>query len=328
MYNNVKICKDESMNIYFIGINDLILQSENNFLGSITVQRRFETKNNICFSDLYPDERIDYNKISDLKRIDKFFIEAVKMVLKKDKDAYFLRYNEHNLKGYNLKKYHILSVNTYSMYDYVNNKFKIREDLKPYTNILDYKFLLGVELEKYFLKVWQNKKTFSLSFVVQEEYGFAGENTFIFTKENLKNQLKLIKKHKKYCISVLQENCKSYNIHLFVDNDFVEYFAPSQQIINKTSDKMCYDGADYNISKEISNKILTESKGIGEYLKQIGYRGVCGIDYILVKDTFYFMEINARFQTSTMQLNKQLSEKHKKTLFDRQINLAIKGVIK
>lgn len=79
------------------------------------------------------------------------------------------------------------------MYDYVNNKFKIREDLKPYTNILDYKFLLGVELEKYFLKVWQNKKTFSLSFVVQEEYGFAGENTFIFTKENLKNQLKLIK---------------------------------------------------------------------------------------------------------------------------------------
>lgn len=32
------------MDIYFIGINDNILQTQNNFCGSITVERNFNTK--------------------------------------------------------------------------------------------------------------------------------------------------------------------------------------------------------------------------------------------------------------------------------------------
>lgn len=51
------------MDIYFIGINDNILQTQNNFCGSITVERNFNTKNNICFKDIYPDKFVDYNNI-------------------------------------------------------------------------------------------------------------------------------------------------------------------------------------------------------------------------------------------------------------------------
>ena len=40
------------MDIYFIGINDNILQTQNNFCGSITVERNFNTKDNICFKDV------------------------------------------------------------------------------------------------------------------------------------------------------------------------------------------------------------------------------------------------------------------------------------
>ena len=82
------------MDIYFIGINDNILQTQNNFCGSITVKRNFGTKNNICFKDIYPNKSIDYNNIADLNKIDKFFIKCAKKIIKKNPNAYFLRYNE------------------------------------------------------------------------------------------------------------------------------------------------------------------------------------------------------------------------------------------
>ena len=65
------------MDIYFIGINDNILQTQNNFFGSITVERNFNTKDNICFKDVYPNKSVDYNNIADLDKIDRFYIKCI-----------------------------------------------------------------------------------------------------------------------------------------------------------------------------------------------------------------------------------------------------------
>ncbi len=307
------------MNLYFIGINDLILQGENPFLGSITVARKFDsTKNNICWNDLFPNKKVDYNNLADLKKIDKFFIKAVKIILKKDKKAYFIRYNEHNLKNYNLKKYHILEMNSYNLYNLVNNKFVIREKLRSFANVLKYSYKKGYQIYKFLKKKFESE---DCGYVVQEKYGFAGCNTFIIKQDNLKEECEKLHKFSTYAISVLQEENTPVNIHLFIDENKVEYYKPSQQIINTKNNQMNYDGASFDLCKNIENKIIRESKPIGKYLQEMGYRGVLGIDYILVKNKLYLMEINARFQSSTWKLNEILIKEGKATLFEKQINL-------
>ena len=312
------------MNLYYIGNNDVLLQNNKIFKGSITVERRYNTKNNICFKDLYKHKKVNYNSLADLKKIDKFFLKAVKMILKHNKDAYFLRYNEHNLKNVNLKKYHILKTNDYEMYQYINNKFLIRNDLKNITNTLEYCYVLGFKLKKFLLKKWE---TSNCDFVVQEKYGFAGTNTFIFTKNNYNEQLKKLKRFTTYAVSVLQKNCISVNIHLFIDDNNIDYFKPSQQIIDTINYNMNYNGASFELEKKIEDKIKTDSKPIGEFLQNYGYRGVLGIDFIYKNEKLYLMEINARFQASSAKLNEMLAQEKQQTLFDRQIKLLEKKMI-
>lgn len=309
------------MDIYFIGINDNILQTQNNFCGSITVERNFNTKDNICFKDVYPNKSVDYNNIADLDKIDRFYIKCIKKIIKKNKNAYFMRYNEHNLKHFNLRKYHILSANKYQIYNLLNNKFEIREKLKNITNILHYDYIRGKrKIKNCLLNHW---KTENSDFVLQEKFGFAGTNTYIFTKNNYTRQLKKLKKFTTYCISVLQENVQPLNIHLFIQNNHIEYFTPSQQVINTNNNQMNYDGALFNLSKSIENQIVNEAKKIGQFLLNIGYQGVLGIDFILSNNVLYFMEINARFQSSTAKLNKMLLLNGEDSLFDRQLNLLL-----
>lgn len=309
------------MDIYFIGINDNILQTQNNFFGSITVERNFNTKDNICFKDVYPNKSVDYNNIADLDKIDRFYIKCVKMIIKKNPNAYFIRYNEHNLKHFNLRKYHILSANKYQIYNLLNNKFEIREKLKNITNILHYDYIRGKRnIKNYLLNQWKIENS---DFVLQEKFGFAGTNTYIFTKNNYTRQLKKLKKFTTYCISVLQKNVQPLNIHLFIQNDHIEYFTPSQQVINTNNNQMNYDGALFNLSKSIENQIVNEAKKIGQFLLNIGYQGVLGIDFILSNNVLYFMEINARFQSSTAKLNKMLLLNGEDSLFDRQLNLLL-----
>ena len=165
---------------------------------------------------------------------------------------------------------------------------------------------------------WKNE---DCDFVLQEKFGFAGANTYILKKSNYKKQIKNIKPFTKYCISVLQKDPLPVNIHIFIQKDKVEYFTPSQQIINTNNDQMNYDGALFNLSAATEKLIVRGAKKISEFLLEIGYQGVLGIDFILVKNKLYFMEINARFQGSTAQLNEMLLKKGKHTLFDKQLAL-------
>ena len=309
-------------NLYFIGINDILLQNTNVFAGSITVVRKFETtKNNICFNDIFPNKKVDYNNIADLKKIDRFFIRTIKLILKKDPNAYFIRYNEHNLKGYNCEKYHVLSANSYKLLNYVNNKFKIRENLRNNTNVLDYKYKHGFQVFNFLKKRLKNSNN---SFVVQEKFGFAGCNTFIINSSNLKQQCKKLKKFKTYAISNFISNNQPVNIHIFITDNKIEYFAPSMQIIDKTKGQLNYDGADFNLSSNLITMIKKNSVPICEYLQKIGYRGVLGIDYIFADNTLYFMEINARFQSSTFKLDDILKSKNADTILDKQITYLTK----
>ncbi len=50
-------------------------------------------------------------------------------------------------------------------------------------------------------------------------------------------------------------------------------------------------------------------------MKEIGYLGILGIDFILTNNELYFTEVNPRFQGATKQLEKLLKESKLPSLF-------------
>lgn len=102
------------------------------------------------------------------------------------------------------------------------------------------------------------------------------------------------------------------NVTAIIYEDDVLIFPPSIQIIVNDSNRLLYKGADFIAYKEldkiIKQKVLQYSQIICENLKNIGYRGICGIDYITDNNDVFFMEINERFQASSYLINMALKE--------------------
>ena len=85
-------------------------------------------------------------------------------------------------------------------------------------------------------------------------------------------------------------------------------------------------GADFNtcFSSEIYEKIIDNSNKIGTRLRELGYRGVCGIDYLVYKNDVLFLEVNPRFQASTFLLNELLQKENYPSIQELNI-LAFSG---
>ena len=74
-----------------------------------------------------------------------------------------------------------------------------------------------------------------------------------------------------------------------------------------------YVGGDFIYGNSLSKDILLKTKSYTEHIlnkvKEMGYRGIIGIDYILTKDDeVLFMEINPRFQASSFLINMELEK--------------------
>lgn len=115
-------------------------------------------------------------------------------------------------------------------------------------------------------------------------------------------------------VSPYIEKSVPLNITAVIYKDDILIFPPSIQIVVNDSDRLLYKGADFiaykELNKDIKQKILRYSKVICENLKNIGYRGICGIDYITDMNEVFFMEINERYQASSYLINMALKEMH------------------
>ncbi|MDR0862216.1 MAG: hypothetical protein LBN30_05535 [Oscillospiraceae bacterium] len=62
------------------------------------------------------------------------------------------------------------------------------------------------------------------------------------------------------------------------------------------------------------------SKAMGEQLIHTGYRGVCGIDYLVLGDELLMLEINPRFLGSSFLVEQALRDNHLQSL--REMNIS------
>lgn len=161
------------------------------------------------------------------------------------------------------------------------------------------------ELAKRFCNVSQ--------FVVQENNSAGGKGTFLLTANSANQVENQVRPEQLYMVSAYFKNSASVNLHLIISGDRVLVFPGSLQIIETVDNRLLYCGADFLTYESKLNgkqKEIIHQYGtiIGDELQGIGYRGVCGIDFLVTENEVYFIEINARFQASTILINAALKE--------------------
>lgn len=163
-----------------------------------------------------------------------------------------------------------------------------------------------------------------IPYVVKLPIGASGGQTYMV--KNIKDFLKLQKLLGKQ-ITIVSKYIigYSFNINCFIDYDHIHMTQPSFQLIGipeSSQEKFTYCGNDFgaflNLDKSIQDQIIKVTKVIGNYMKEIGYYGIFGIDFIydVKSKSLYALEINPRMQGSTSLLTRYQISIKKPTLIN------------
>ncbi len=157
------------------------------------------------------------------------------------------------------------------------------------------------------------------SFVIQTSHGGGGIGTYLLTTDSYSRILTHLEHLQNYMVSPYIEKSISVNTHVFVSEKQTVLSPGSIQIIEKHNDQLCYRGGDFVAFRKIDHKtrekIKYQSLKIANLLRQKGYIGIAGIDFIIGNNgELYCSEINPRFQASTFMLDRYLKEKTSKSV--------------
>jgi len=148
------------------------------------------------------------------------------------------------------------------------------------------------------------------NFVLQSYTGSGGLTTHnINCPEDLENLA--LDANTEYAISGYQENLP-INSTLMISNQDIIKMPTSVQLIKNTGNFL-YMGGDFAFPKTFNSHVIdqisTYNDAIGRELQKMGYRGICGVDYIVCPDgTVKFMELNPRYQGSSFLLSLALKK--------------------
>lgn len=199
----------------------------------------------------------------------------------------------------NLSKY-IFCCNM-EQHSWLSSKSYQRLLLKSYIDMPPFVFLPGNECT---LEIVKQKFPMISSFVVQDNYSSGGHGTFFL---NSKNPNLHLNTNVAYLVSP-QVNGKSCNIHIIITKKDVIIFPWSIQKLNIDNNDATYHGALFSTQNKITEAVVKMVNNIAQKLRMVGYRGICGIDFLLDEGNVYFIEINCRFQGSSMALDKYLND--------------------
>lgn len=150
------------------------------------------------------------------------------------------------------------------------------------------------------------------SFIIQKAIATGGEGTYLLTEQNSLQIENMLMESEDYLVSGYEENNIPVNIHAIIYEKDILLFPISIQIMKKQGVKLLYQGADFeeasHLKPQIKTKLHTAMLNICRKLQKEGYRGVTGVDAMIVDDEVYVLEMNNRFQGSTLLLNIALEE--------------------
>lgn len=298
--------------LYWIGIRESEIQETSNlFAGSITI---FGTgKNgNRAFEQEF-QFRYDYNQ--DSKQWNDYVSRQAQEIIRTDPECLFLLYDAEEIHQYDPEvAARAICLNPEPLLQLLSNKIQTRQWLSETVPTLPYQIRSGRNIRYEQLKsAFPGEETF----VIQSTYSCGGSGTRLMTADTETLCLAQLEPDGQYAISPYQENSISPNIHLLIFSKAVLLLPPSIQLLEVNETGFAYKGADYPayllLDSELRRSLEAYARRIGETLRIAGYRGTCGIDFLISHGNIYFMEINARFQSSTFLINRAIAEAGWKT---------------
>ncbi|MCM1426209.1 MAG: ATP-grasp domain-containing protein [Eubacterium sp.] len=224
----------------------------------------------------------------------------------------FYFYNQ--LTAYNYPKEIIqnsICINEKEVLEFLNNKVRTKEWLcRNEIPVVSYETLMGNDIMYSALTKCFDKYS---AFVIQDAHGGGGIGTYYVDCKNCSEIVKGLQSFQRYLVSPYIPNV-SVNTHVFIADKQTVLSPGSVQIIEKQDDQLCYRGADFIVFRTlpagIRKRIKILSLQIADMLRQKGYRGIAGIDF-MVTDTndIFCCEINPRFQASSLLLDRYLQTK-------------------
>ncbi len=294
--------------IFWIGIRESEISATGQlFDGSITVFGSNE-RNNYSY-EKEKNIRIDYNK--DNNELNSFISETAMKVLRKYPQCKFVLYYPMEVDEYDpIISEHAICMNSSSITDLLENKIYTKLWLSKIIPVIPFTTMLGIELSyDYICDAFPNES----SFVIQGTFSCGGSGTWLVSNDDdMKDILSSINAQSIYTVTPFQEKNISVNLHLIIYEKEILLFPASVQIIYENQRHLCYGGADFfmlnQLSENIISKIQQYGEIIGKHLQAGGYRGICGIDFLTTPDEVFFMEVNARFQSSSFLINDTLNK--------------------
>lgn len=297
----------EYKSLYWIGVRESEISCTNGiFAGSITAYGS-NMNNNYSFDKTFK-YRFDCNK--EYNEWIEFVNDSAERIISKDPNCKFVLYYPADYPYYsNAIKNRVVYINDAAITDFLENKILSKLWLSKDISLLPFTVLYGSQINLSVLNSFFNEAE---SFVVQGQSSCGGSGTWLLSNNSLNKINQKIKKDAVYMVTPYKQNALSVNIHLIIYKDNLCLLPASVQIITLNENCLCYNGGDYVAYKQlppiIKKRIIEETKAIGDKLRSIGYLGVCGLDFLVDDENIYFMEINSRFQASTMAINRALSD--------------------
>ncbi len=252
--------------------------------------------------------RINHNVFS--KDQEEFVEKKMLEAIEADPAVCFMSYDPNQ--AYNCDKRIIertLCLNDKTIMDKLNYKISFREWAKDVCRVHQSELLYGRECT--YGRLHEKYQKYD-SFVIQADLAAGGEGTYILSAENAVEIEKKIEKEERYLVSGYEYYNIPVNMHAVIYEEEILFFPVSIQVIQVHGGKLLYQGADFVETERIEESALEEfqqyMRCICEKLQREGYRGVTGVDGMIVEGKVYILEMNNRFQGSTLLLNLALKD--------------------
>lgn len=149
-------------------------------------------------------------------------------------------------------------------------------------------------------------------YILQENNASGGNGTHIIDQSNLEYFLAKFDAEKAFFVSPYIKRSIPVNIHCILTDKATVVFPGSVQLVKEVNGRIIYMGADFITYQSLPHQNKEAIRNCGERLcavmQSMGYRGILGIDFLLVEGQPLFLEVNARFQASTTLLNRTLAD--------------------
>ena len=246
------------------------------------------------------------------KHMAPYLQDRIRQTIAQSTDCRFVFYND--IMAYQLPPdlaSRFICMNSREVLQYLNDKAEMKQWLASHDiPIVPYETYLGQEIT---LHALMERFPAAEHYIIQNKTGGGGIGTYLVSVDNFAVIKENLMPLQQYLVSSYIEKSLSVNTHVFISDKQTVLSPGSVQIVSCIRNQLCYRGADYiafrHIPEESQTQIKNLSITIANRLRELGYRGVAGIDYLVTdcKDV-YCVEINPRFQASTVLLDLYLAE--------------------